>query len=658
MSNLETNSIEKTHLINIDSKFRNTEPKNILDKKLYSINPSNIIITKDSKTVRININNHQFKIGDRITLRNIEAPSIELTEALYLIKNFNYMIIYFPNHQINSDYQKYYNIFQIILGEIDDVEKATANIPINFLNNFHKVYLINNNQINGIDIPINFLTGTGLTSQQLTNDYIAIKLPNVFISNKDYVLIRELVRISRTENGGIPISYLNADYPVNTNQRQGYHLISNIGKNFIEFEASFKAYKSDVCFGDNILVGKIIDEIPAYPEISEYTIRLRRALNNVIKMELVSSEIPNTTNVVMEYPISVSNNKLYWQNLDDGNFIYSVTIPEGNYTQSSLLETLNTAMNNVERIITTQESTIYNNFNLEFNLYTQEFRILPLKEDFLSNALFPSSIVIDGITRSLLEIFHPGNSVEVGDEITIENSKSIGEIPASVINQTHQVYSVNPLNETYRIILPAFNSRVVTKDETNTAGGEEIKIISKGFSRFLFNRQDTLGNILGFRDVGKETSITPFTSEISNKGKYINEENFNLNQVGKPRNPISFLNLTGDNRYFLLYINDYDEIVTNTDAPNCFAKIILDGNPGEYLFNTYVNFPIEFDYPITSLSQLAIRITYPNGTLVNFGNVNHSFTLKITERQKNNSKTNIDSRTTNIYRDKNYILES
>lgn len=654
----KTFSIDKSHIINIDSKFRNTEPKNILDKKVYSVKSSDISITQDSKIIRVNIQNHNLKIGERIIFRNVEAQTLELTEALYLIKNFDFMIIYFPDHQINNDYQKYYDIFQIILNEIDDVEKATANIPINFLNNFHKVYLIEQNKINGQDIPINFLTGTGLTADELNKNYIAIKLPNVFISNNDFVLIKELVRISRTESGGIPISYLNADYPVNTNQRQGYHLINNIGKNFIEFEVSFKAYKSDIVYGNNILLAKVIGEIPAYPEISEYTIRLRRALNNVVKMELISTEIPNTTNVVMEYPVNMSNNKLYWQNLDDGNFIYSVSIPEGNYTQSSLLETLTTSLNNVERIITTQESTIYNNFRLEFNLYTQEFKIFPLKEDFLSNALFPSSIVVDGITRTLLEIFHPGNSVEVGDEITIENSRSVGEIPASVINRTHEVYSVNTLNETYRIILPAFNTRIVTKDETNTSGGEEIKIISKGFSRFLFNRNDTLGNVLGFRDVGKTTSITPFTSEISNKGKYINEDNFNLNQVGKPRNPISFLNLTGDNRYFLLYINDYNEIVTNTDAPNCFAKIILDGNPGEYLFNTHVVYPIEFDYPISNLSQLSIRITYPDGTLVNFGNVNHSFTLKITERQINNNKTNIDSRSTNIYRDKNYILEN
>jgi len=650
--------IQKNHLINIDSKFRNTEPKNILDKKLYSIKSNNLKVLKDSKTINITINNHQFKIGDRIVLRNIEAHSIELTEALYLIKNFEYMLIYFPNHQITSDYQKYYDTFQIILDEIDDKEKATGNIPINFLNNYHKTYLIDNNQINGVDIPINFLTNTQITLEELSLNYIAIKLPTVFISNQDYVLIRELVKISRTECGGIPISYLNADYPVNTNQRQGYHLISNLGKNFIEFETSFKSYKLDTVYGNNILLGKIIDEIPAYPEISEYTIRLRKALNNISRMELISSEIPNTTNVVMEYPVSMSNNKLYWENLDDGNFIYSVSIPEGNYTQSILLETLTNAMNNVERVTTTKESTLYNNFILNFNVYTQEFKILSLKEDFLSNALFPSSIVVNEITRTLLEIFHPTNSVEVGDEITIENSKSIGEVPASIINQTHQVYSVNPLNETYRIILPSFNSRIVTQDETNTSGGEEIKIISKGFSRFLFNRSDTLGNILGFRDVGKPTSITPFISEISNKGNYINEENFNLNQVGKPRNPINFLNLTGDNRYFLLYINDYNEIVTNTDAPNCFAKIILDGNPGEYLFNTFVNYPIEFDFPISSLSQLSIRLTYPNGTLVNFGNVNHSFTLKITEKQKINDKTNIDSRNTNIYRDKKYILDN
>jgi hypothetical protein len=652
-------SIEKHYLINIDSKFRNTEPKNIFDKNQFS--PQNITITKDSNIVKIygnNLNN-LFSIGDRFSIKNIEAFSIELTEAFYLIKNFAFLILYFPNHQINSDYQKYYNIFQIVLDEIDDEEKATGNIPINFLNNFHQVFLIKNNQIiadENYDIPLSFLTGTELSKSELENNYLAIRLPFVFISDKDYVLIKELVKIRRTEFGGIPISYLNADYPVNTNQRQGYHVIKNVTKNYLEFETSYKAYKSEIISNSKIIVAKIIDEISAFPEISEYTIRLKRTLNNVKQIELLSSEFPNTTNVVMEYPVSMANNKLYWQNLDDGNFIYSVSIPEGNYSQSSLLETLTSAMNNVERINSTSELSIFNNFSLEFNAFTQEFVILPLKEDILSNALFVSSINIDGITRTVLEVFHPNNNVEVGDNITIENSRSIGEVPATVINQTHQVYSTNQLNESYRVILPAFNRRTVTQDETNTAGGEEIKIISKGFSRFLFNRNDTLGNVLGFRDVGRATSITPFISRISNKGKYINEENFDLNQVGKPRNPVTFLNLTGDNRYFLIYLNDYEEIVTNTSAPNCFAKILLDGNPGEYIYDSFVNFPIKFDYPIATISQLSIRITYPDGSLVNFGNVNHSFTLKFTEVQYTNDKINIDSKTTNIYRDTKFTL--
>jgi hypothetical protein len=343
-------SIEKHYLINIDSKFRNTEPKNIFDKNQFS--PQNITITKDSNIVKIygnNLNN-LFSIGDRFSIKNIEAFSIELTEAFYLIKNFAFLILYFPNHQINSDYQKYYNIFQIVLDEIDDEEKATGNIPINFLNNFHQVFLIKNNQIiadENYDIPLSFLTGTELSKSELENNYLAIRLPFVFISDKDYVLIKELVKIRRTEFGGIPISYLNADYPVNTNQRQGYHVIKNVTKNYLEFETSYKAYKSETISNSKIIVAKIIDEISAFPEISEYTIRLKRTLNNVKQIELLSSEFPNTTNVVMEYPVSMANNKLYWQNLDDGNFIYSVSIPEGNYSQSSLLETLTSAMNNV-----------------------------------------------------------------------------------------------------------------------------------------------------------------------------------------------------------------------------------------------------------------------------------------------------------------------
>ena len=80
----------------------------------------------------------------------------------------------------------------------------------------------------------------------------------------------------------------------------------------------------------------------------------------------------------------------------------------------------------------------------------------------------------------------------------------------------------------------------------------------------------------------------------------------------------------------------------------------LKGNCLHYVFNTFVSYPIEFDTPIPNLSQLQIKFTVSDGSPINFGNVHHSFTLKITESIYNNNigKHNINSKTLNIYKDR------
>ena len=70
------------------------------------------------------------------------------------------------------------------------------------------------------------------------------------------------------------------------------------------------------------------------------------------------------------------------------------------------------------------------------------------------------------------------------------------------------------------------------------------------------------------------------------------------------------LNLTGDNLYLLMNVNDYESIISNSSINSSFAKILLTGAPGDVLFNTFVNYPIEFDIPISTLSQLDIKFIY------------------------------------------------
>ena len=98
-----------------------------------------------------------------------------------------------------------------------------------------------------------------------------------------------------------------------------------------------------------------------------------------------------------------------------------------------------------------------------------------------------------------------------------------------------------------------------------------------------------MGNILGFLNVGLPSSIIDFSSNFSNKSLYINSNK--IDSVGNLLDYSSgFINFSGKFNYMLMYLNDIEYIYSN-NLSNAFAKILLNGNPGDILFNTYVNHP-------------------------------------------------------------------
>ena len=60
---------------------------------------------------------------------------------------------------------------------------------------------------------------------------------------------------------------------------------------------------------------------------------------------------------------------------------------------------------------------------------------------------------------------------------------------------------------------------------------------------------------------------------------------------------------------------------------NCFTKILLKENCGEIMFNTFVKYsPMVFLNPVSCISELKIKFMFPDGSLVDFRNLDHSFT--------------------------------
>ena len=189
-------------------------------------------------------------------------------------------------------------------------------------------------------------------------------------------------------------------------------------------------------------------------------------------------------------------------------------------------------------------------------------------------------------------------------------------------------------------------TNAVTIDLTGN-GGPGIVIKTNAKVSFIFTSSDTMGSILGFKNVGQPNAITPYLSQVSNIGSYI--QSTDMNFVGIIDNSSSILNLSGTDNYILMYVNDYECVINNSNQPTAFAKILLSGNPGDVLFNTFVNYPLEFDFPIVTITELNFKFTYPNGTLVDFRNIDHSFTLRIIEKTSTPYKTGLNSKDSSFY---------
>lgn len=641
----------KTHLINIDSQFRDKVPKNIYstDNKILNNNPINT--TRDSNIIKINYPGHKFAIGNHIIIQNVESNSKILTNSVYFFNNFPYMIINYNNHNIPIDFLEYYNDYQIKIEIISNLGLSTnyGNMPINLVLGIYSCNLPSIIDQTTPLLPSILQLFNVNTVSQLDSNYILIKLPYNFIaSSGSYYVPTDVFKFSFLNIGGIPLNYINADYPIDYSKNQANQIITDVDINHIYITTPIVASSNLSSGGNNVQIMLITGTLEGAPNANIYNILLKRTFNNIVRIELVSTEFPYIDFLIKSSGPYI-NNKLYWKHLDDGSTIYQASIQEGNYDASHLISTINTALNNVTRLGSTVQTPIYNIFTVTIDQYTQEIVFVPFKNTNLPNSLIASLVTIDNIEYVQLTIYHPANLVEIKDTILISGAAKVGTIIDAVyINKTHTVYQVNPTNQTYVILLAPLNqiTNATTIDLTGN-GGPSIVIQTKAKVSFLFNYSDSLGNVLGFKNVGQANAITSFSTRISNFDSYV--QSTNLNQVGIVDNTTKLLNLAGNNLYILMYLNDYECIVNHSGQQNAFAKILLSGTPGDVLFNTFVNYPLEFDFPISVLNSLSIKFTYPDGSLVDFRNIDHSFTLRIIEKISKNNNTRLNSKDSSFY---------
>jgi len=666
----QTNNHEKTiissTLLNIDSSFRNIKPKHIYNSNNFYLSPDPIEFIQNSNIITINYPNHDFVIGDNIIIQNVTGIIKILHNALYLVNNLKYVILNIENNEISINYTNY---IDKLYTRIELVGKQNTpyfinNITFNSLIGIKVVFLANDILINDNVKKLAYDLYNSFDEKTLNTKFLFIELyiPYVDLNNNNYFLIKDIFKISYLHINGISLGYLNANYPINDYYYQSSYMISNIvNANQFQITLNYKSYNSNMGGGNNIQIYKILNSLIGYPDSNNYVINLKKTFNNVIDIELVSTELPYV-DIVVKYNI---NDKLYWKHIEDGNYIYTIQLDEGFYTPITLYNSLKLKMNAIPRINSYSSYLIYNNFDIDFEAEIHKITFKPYNLTNLPNCLSIRLNSIDNDQFYILNVNHKNNLVDINDYITISNCTNvtfrdstnvnqINSIDASYFNKIHKVYAINLENQTYDIILGKKTEITITLTNYDSAGGENIIVKSKTKVSFLFNKSDTLGVLLGFLNVASDYAITDFKSEISNDETYINT--INLNSVGNTINYTNgFFNLSGNYNYILMYINDIEYLYSNNDLAPAFAKILLTGNPGDILFNTFVQQPKNIyskSFPIMTLSDIAVSFVYPDGTPINFRNLNHSFTLKITEEKIQNNDTYINS---NIISIKKYL---
>ena len=638
----------KSTLLNIDSSYRNLYPKNIYksDGKSLPLNPLNF--KENSNIITVNYPNHGLNNGDRIIVQNVNGIDKIVSNSFYLLNKFKYMLIVFDDNFININYKNYVDSLYINIELYGDksIDNLINNIPLNSLLGIKKALI--HNDIPSLDIKDIKLDSIinkyfTFTNDLLNKKLLYIELPLEYINQKDdYIEISQVFKISYLHISGIPLGYLNANYPINNYNYQSHHEVYNVINNdTFEIETKTIAYSDVAGGGSKVQIMKIINSITGFPNANYYIITLKKSFNNVQKIELVSTEFPYIDLIVREN----LNDKLYWKNLSDGPHEYYITIDEGTYTTTTLLEKLVTKLNSTLRITSTPVNKIYNFFDVQFETNTQTIQFTSYEQSRLPNSFSIRLETINNFVYYILTINHKNNFVSPEDIITISSATDttvtiltdsviqLYSIATGYLNKDFSVYSVDVNNQTYDVIIGLKNEIFTELVGVEARGGENVTIKSKTKVSLLFNKTDTIGDIIGFKNVGSDYSITDFKSIITNKDNYLNA--INLDTVGNEITYSSgFINLSGKYNYFLMYLNDIEFIYSNNNQPSAFAKILLAGNPGDVLFNSFVKQPTDIyskDFPIANLSELIIKFTYPDGTPLDFRNTNHSFTLRIIE---------------------------
>ena len=682
--------------VDINSQNRVTEPA-ILTDLTYSlpINPFNF----DGDTLVVNMGmNHSLNVGDKVMIQGLNylkqtiysyvptqlnnvttnkystdfVESLDTQTITYLrfdinpnmdvtainnlpISTYNMNTAFLNNddaydNNTYKQYDLYFTDLTVIINGFQSVDiNATEidNIKLNNINGKQRLYLaprstITNSNFAPLGAKVIGITDTNVWSDNATTTSIYIMLNNAFTG--DFSTVGSFaVSLTLNHYGGIPINMINAGYPVGQDQVNGYQLISAITDTTVSITLPRNGYFNGNFGGSGVVLSRISNSNLGYSSASQYRIILDKVYTNIIQAELKGCIFPNTDKVIKDNTYPNPNNKLYWQNFDDGNTIYSITIPAGNYDITSLGNILEQQINLVKRVQSTTNGGLINRYTnntyiqVDINTKTNIVIFRNYKEAILSQPIVSVSpnIPATGLGNSTgdytLTFRHENHGIPVGTIILIQGAIDNLGIPAGNINGQQTISAVPDANS-YQIQITGVNLNI---SRTNSGGGVAVYVYVPNLFKMRFDYTDTMGTLLGFRNAGLPTSITPYTVAVSNADPYDGEiaKDISGTTITLTNNAI---NLSGYD-YFIMVINELQGY--NITAPiskinntvlGPFAKINLTGAPDTKLFDTFVPMKFFYYHPIKSISEFNISFYTPDGNTYNFEGLDHSFVLELT----------------------------
>ncbi len=638
----------KTTYLNISSAFRKKNPSLNLGES-YTLYDNPLCFKKGSNLIYIKHKHHPFEDGELISITCASSKHVILRtydtkgEPTFVIpKGCNVMKVYYP-HQLPPDYSgnEIAVEFHGIKGDhnTNKLSSFLGNIPVNLINDSHIIYVTLTQEDLDPNCDLESLPGDFL---DYSNDHFFIILPKTMHNpppeEEPYILREYNFKLKFLSIAGIPLNTINARYPIDPYHIHGYHIIKYTEKNGYTIEVPFAAIQDIKGGGNNVIVTKIKSIDTGYPNPNKYRIDLGRTFHDVISVRIVSTEFPNSGRAIKDYPKERINNKLYWNNIDDGDYLYYIEIPSGNYDPNQLANEIEKQFSLTSRINTGDEEMTHEPYHfvlVDINMNTdiiifKSYKKFILVEPFISTEpeinIDPEMDENDLGTIFTLNVKHPKHGmITAGDKIIISGSLSYFGIPAFILNGEHIVSGIIDENQ-YQIKLPKVN---LMDERDDNKGGAAVSIMIPDYFRLRFDKNDTIGSLIGFRNPGNPTSITNFNKVITNSDLYAYDTTMNtLGESVKIKN--NCFKLMGDD-YFLMVARPLETLVSIGPIKEAFAKIQIRHKHLKTLFNTFVPTSRFYNDPIHELSELEIEFFAPDGSLFDFNGCDHSFTIEIVD---------------------------